>query len=60
MPRDKSKRKYDPKSLGCNKSNSKRKVHRNTILPQKTRKISNEQPNLISKAARGRTNKIKS
>ena len=39
MPRDKSKRKYDPKSLGCNKSNSKRKVHRNTIFPKKQEKF---------------------
>ena len=31
----------DPKPMGCSKSNSKRDVYSNTILPQETRKISN-------------------
>ena len=32
--------------MGCSKSNSKREVYSNTILPQETRKILNRQPNL--------------
>ena len=40
------------------KSSSKREVYSNTILPQKTRKISNKQPNLIPKAIRERRTKI--
>ena len=31
----------DPKHMGCSKSNSKREVYNNTILPLETRKISN-------------------
>ena len=37
-------------------SSCKREVYSNTILPQETRKISNEQPNLTPKATRDRTN----
>ena len=36
--------------MGCRESSSKREVYSNTILPQETRKISNNQPNLIPKA----------
>ena len=42
------------KPMGCSKSCSKREVYSNTSLPQETRKISNEQPNLIPKATRER------
>ena len=45
----------DPKPMGCSKSSSKREVYSNTILPQKSRKISNKQPKLTPKAIRGRT-----
>ena len=45
----------DPKPMRCNKSNSKREVYSNTILPQETRKFSNKQPNLIPRERR--TNK---
>ena len=34
------------KPMGQQKSSSKKKVYSNTILPQKTRKISDKQPNL--------------
>ena len=40
--------------MGCSKSNSKREVYSNTILPQETRKISNKQPNIRHKAIRER------
>ena len=45
--------------MGFSKSNSKRKVYNNTILPQETRKkISSKQPNLTPKTTRERrTNK---
>ena len=47
--------------MQTNKSNSKREVYSNTILPQKTRKISNKQPKLTPKATRERgTNKTQS
>ena len=39
------------KPMGCSKSNSKREVYSNTILPQETRKTLNRQPNSTSKAA---------
>ena len=39
---------------------SKREVYSDTILPHKTRKISNKPPNLTSKATRERTNKTQS
>ena len=32
--------------MGCSKSNSKREVYNNIILPQETRKTSNKHPNL--------------
>ena len=35
--------------MGCSKSNSKREVYSNTILPQETRKTSNRQPNFTPK-----------
>ena len=45
-------------TIGCSKSNSKREIYSNIILPQETRKISNKQPNLTPKATRERrTNK---
>ena len=37
------------KPMGCSKSNSKREVYSNTILPQETRKTLNRQPNFIPK-----------
>ena len=37
--------------MGCSKSNSKREVCNNTILPQETRKTLNRQPNSTSKTA---------
>ena len=43
--------------MECSKSNSKREVYGNTILPQETRKISNKQPNLTPKAIRERRRK---
>ena len=43
--------------MGCSKSSSKREVYSNTILPQDTRKISNEQANLTPKAIRERRTK---
>ena len=51
----------DPKPMGPGKSSSKREVYSNTILPQETRKISNEKPNLTPKATtERRTNKTPS
>ena len=35
--------------MGFSKSNSKREVYSNTILPQETRKTSNTQPNITPK-----------
>ena len=35
--------------MGSSKSNSKREVYSNTILPQETRKTSNRQPNFTPK-----------
>ena len=35
--------------MGCSKSNSKREVYSNIILPQETRKTSNTQPNFTLK-----------
>ena len=54
VPRDEWKWKHnDPKPMGCSKSNSKRDVYSDTILPQETRKkISNKQPNLTPKGTR--------
>ena len=46
-------RRYDtPKPMGCSKSRSKRKVYSTTGPPQETRKSSNKQANVTSKAAR--------
>ena len=42
IPRNKWQWKHDgPKHMGCSKSSSKGEVYSNTILPQETRKISN-------------------
>ena len=46
-----------PKKMGCSKSSSKREVYSNKILPEKTRNISNKQPNLTPKAIRERRTK---
>ena len=45
------------KPMGCSKSSPKREVYSNTILPQKTRKISNRQPNFTPKAMEKRRKK---
>ena len=42
------------KPIGCSKSSSKREFYSNIILPQKTRNISNKQPNFTRKAIRER------
>ena len=47
----------DTKPMEFSKSNSKREVYSNKILPQETRNISNEQPNLTLKAIRERRTK---
>ena len=44
--------------MGCSKNSAKREVYSNTSLPQETRAISNNQPNLTPKATRKRTKKI--
>ena len=45
IPREKRKWKYNnQKSMGYRKSNSKREVYSNTILPQKTNKKSIDNP----------------
>ena len=41
--------------MGYNKSNSKREVYNNTILPQEIRKILNRQPNFTPKTTGKRT-----
>ena len=43
--------------MGCTKSSTKRKVYSNISLPQETRKTSNKQPNLTSKAIKKRRTK---
>ena len=51
----------DPKHLGHSKSSSNREVYTNKIIPQETIKITNKQPNLITKETRERrTNEVKS
>ena len=46
------------KIYGMQQSSSQREVHKNTGLPQKTREISNKQPNLPPKVSlKRRTNK---
>ena len=47
--------------MGCSKGSSKKEVHRDTGLPQETRKISNKPPNLPPKRIlKRRTHKIQS
>ena len=41
--------------MGCSKSNSKREVYSNTILPQETIKTSNRHPNFTPKTTGKRT-----
>ena len=41
--------------MGLSKSNSKREVYSDTIIPQEARKVSNRRPNSTSKAAGKRT-----
>ena len=62
IPGDQWKWKHnDPKSMGCSKSSSKRKVYSDTNPPLETRKISSKQHNLTAKGARKRrTNKTQS
>ena len=56
IPRDKWKWKHDhPKPLGHNKSNSRRDIYSNKILPEETKKL--KQPNLTPKATRERRTK---
>ena len=43
--------------MGLSKSNSKREVYSDTIIPQEARKASNRQPNSTSKAAGKRRTK---
>ena len=43
--------------MGCSKNTPKKKVHSNTVLPQKIRKIPNKQSNLPPKRFRKRKNK---
>ena len=43
--------------MGCNKSNYKKEVYSNVILPQETRKSQVKKPNLTPKTTRERTNK---
>ena len=45
--------------MGCRKSNSKREVYSNTILPHETRKTSNRQPNFTPKTTGIRRTKTK-
>ena len=45
----------NPKPMRCSKSSSKREVYSNTILPQKTRKTWNRQPNFTPKTTEKRT-----
>ena len=43
--------------MGCRKSNSKREVYSNTILPQETRKTLDRQPNFTPKTTGKRKTK---
>ena len=43
--------------MGCNKNSSKKEAYSNTGLPEETRKISNEQPNLPTKGIRKKKNR---
>ena len=42
--------------MGCSKSSFNKEIYSNTILPKKTRKISNKQPYLTRKATREKNN----
>ena len=44
-------------NLGMQQSNSRKEVDNNTILPQRTRKILNKQPELTHKSIRERKKK---
>ena len=44
--------------MGCSKSSSKREVYSNKILPKKTRKTLNRQPNFTPKTIGKRRKKI--
>ena len=58
---DTNEMKDDPKSMGYNKSSSKKDVYNNKILLHEIRKIPSKQPNLGPKATRERRpNKIQS
>ena len=58
IPRNKWQWKHDnPKPMGLSKSNSKRGVYSDTIIPQEARKASNRQPSCTSKAAGKRRTK---
>ena len=48
-----------PKRVECSKSNSKRDVYSNTVLPQETRKVSNKQSDFTAKELRKRRTKPK-
>ena len=48
---------HHTKSIGCSKSSSQREANSNIGFPQKTRKMSNKQPNLSPKRIRKRTSK---
>ena len=52
--------KMHTKYMRCSKSSSQREVHNDIGLPQKPRRISNEQPNLPPERIRERTNKTES
>ena len=60
MPRNKWQWKHNtPKPMGFSKSNSKREVYSNTIIPQETRKTLNRQPNFTPKTTGKKKNKKK-
>ena len=48
---------HNSKPMGCNKSNPKKEVYSNAILPLETRKTSNRQPNFTPKATGKRQTK---
>ena len=61
IPRVKWQQKHDnPKPKVLSKNSSKKEPYCNTILPQETRKITNKQPYITSKATRERINKTRS
>ena len=58
IPRNKWQWRHDnPKPMGWSKSSSKREVYSNAIVPQETRNIWNEQPNLTHRTIRERRTK---